>query len=133
MRGIVFFFILYRFLVELIFTHVKVEYREPVHISLPFCPFRVQRKPYTNEGGKHMCFAIYYNMYNKFNSELYPPKRAAKAVLKVVQLFLLVFYFCFSNRILDFQFIGGNSPFLDFEKYFIPRSEQRKQYQRCSN
>ena len=78
-------------------------------------------------------FFVHVMWFLDINNGVYPPKRAAKAVPKVVQLFLLVFYFCFSKRILDFQFTGGNSPFLDLEKYFIPRSEQRKQYRRWSN
>ena len=44
-----FFFWLYRFLVEAFVTHEKVERRQPFRTSLPFSTFGVQRKPYTNK------------------------------------------------------------------------------------
>ena len=69
----------------------------------------------------------------------YPPKGAAKAVSKVGQLLLRVFYspkglcmqipmevqlvlamtYCVRKRILDIQFTGGNSPFLNLENVLL--------------
>ena len=43
------------------------------------------------------------------------PKGAAKAVPKVVQLFLLMLYFCVRKRILDSQFTARNSPIWHLE------------------
>ena len=51
-RSFFFFFQLYRFLIEALFTHDKVECRQPVCTSLPFPPCRVQRNLYTNERAK---------------------------------------------------------------------------------
>ena len=57
----------------------------------------------------------------------YFPKGAAKAEPKVVQLFLLMFYFCVRKRILDFQFWTGNPPFWDLENVLSPEGTLRKQ------
>ena len=92
---------------------------QPASFSL-LCPAKalVQRERKAHE----FC---YYNKYNKFNIELYSHKRAAKAVPKVVQLFLLVFYFRFSKRILDFQFTGRFLPFLNLENILSPKGTLR--------
>ena len=50
----------------------------------------------------------------------YSPKGAAKAEPKVVQLFLLIFYFWVRKRILDFQFSNGDSPFWNLENVLSP-------------
>ena len=52
--------------------------------------------------------AAFISNYFKFRNFFYPPNGAAKTVLKVVQLFLLMFYFCVRKRVLDSQFTGGN-------------------------
>ena len=87
---------------------------QPASFSL-LCPAKalVQRERKAHE----FC---YYNKYNNFNIELYSHKRAAKAVPKVVQLFLPVFYFYVSKCKLDIRFTGANTSFLDLENILFP-------------
>ena len=53
---------------------------------------------------------------------------AAKVEPKVVQLFLLKFYFFVRKRILDFQFTNGFLPFGDLA---IVRMDGRERNQNC--
>ena len=62
---------------------------------------------------------------------LYPTKGLCESrEPKVVQLFLLMFYFCVRKRILDFQFTGENSPFWNLENVLSPEGNLRKQTRR---
>ena len=101
------------------FTHVKVKCRQPFHTSLPFSPIGSSES--LHQRGRKAREFCYYNKYNEFNSELYLINRAATAIPKFVQLFLVMFYFCSSKRILHFQFTGGNSPFWNLENVLFPK------------
>ena len=60
----------------------------------------------------------------------YPPKGAPKAEPKVVQLFLLMFYFCARKRILDFKFANYFLLFRDLENVLSPGGRLRMQLPR---
>ena len=55
-------------------------------------------------------FQCAYYLYSAYQYIL-SPEGSCKSRTKVVQIFLLMFYFCVRKRILDFQFTAGNLPF----------------------